>query len=62
MREFDEVLDQFPSGIPNPDGVQRIKNASNKLSMARKEMASAHSRLNDYLSRGIVPSDLKRSE
>jgi hypothetical protein len=61
VREFDEVMGQFPSGLPHPDGVQRIKNASNKLSVTRKEMATAHNRLNDYLSRGIVPEDLKRS-
>jgi hypothetical protein len=61
MREFDEVMGQFPSGLPYPDGVQRIKNASNNLSVARKEMATAHNRLNDYLNRGIAPEDLKRS-
>ena len=60
LREFDEVMGQFPSGIPHPDGVQRIKIVSNALSIARKEMATAHDRLNDYLNRGIVPEDLKR--
>jgi hypothetical protein len=60
-REFNDVVGQFPSGLPHPDGVQRIKNASNKLTVARKEMATAHDRLNDYLSRGIVPDDLKKS-
>ena len=60
-REFNEATGQMPSGLQHPDGVQRIKNASNKLSVARKEMATAHNRLNDYLSRGIVPEDLKRS-
>src|SRR6266404_997113 len=52
---------KVPSGLQHPDGAQRIKNASNKLSLARKEMATAHNRLNDYLSRGIVPEDLKLS-
>jgi hypothetical protein len=61
LREFDEVSGQFPSGLPHPDGVQRIKNASNALSVARKEMATAHNRLSDYLDRGIIPDDLKRS-
>src|ERR1700758_1855560 len=61
MRHFDEVTGQFPSGLPHPDGVQRIKNASNAISAARKEMASAHNRLNDYLTRRIVPEDLKPS-
>src|ERR1700741_540617 len=60
-REFNEVMGQFPSGLPHPDGVQRIKNASNKLTVARQEMATARNRLNDYLSRGIVPDDLKKS-
>jgi len=62
LREFDEVSGQFPSGLPHPDGVQRIKNASNALNIARKQMATAHKRLSDYLDRGIVPDDLKRSK
>ena len=60
-REFNEVVGQFPSGLPHLDGAQRVKNASNKLAVARKEMATAHNRLNDYLGRGIVPDDLKTS-
>jgi len=59
-QEFSEILDKFPSGLPHPDGVQRIKTASNKLSLARKEMMTAHKRLNDFIERGIVPEDLKR--
>ncbi len=58
-REFYEVMGQFPSGLPHSDCIQRIKNASNKLTVARKEMATAHNLLKDYLSRGIVPDDLK---
>jgi hypothetical protein len=61
LREFDEVMDQFPSGLPHPDGAQRVNNASNKLSSARKKMGTAHNRLNDFLGRGIVPEDLKCS-
>jgi hypothetical protein len=60
-RQFDDVMGRLPSGIPYPDGSQRIKNASNALTIARKEMSTAHNRLNDFLSRGIVPDDLKRS-
>jgi hypothetical protein len=61
IREFEAVIDLFPSGLPQPDGVQRIKIASNALSIARKEMATAHNRLSDFLNRGIVPDELKRS-
>jgi hypothetical protein len=59
-REFESVMKQFPSGLPHPDGAQRIKNASTNLSVTRKEMMKAYNRLSDHLGRGIVPEDLKR--
>ena len=46
-REFEAVMGQFPSGLPHPDGAQRIKNASSILTVARKEKMKAHNRLND---------------
>jgi hypothetical protein len=55
-REFDRVIGQFPAG---PDGAKRIRNASQDLEAARKEYARAHDRLNEFLSRGIIPEDLK---
>ena len=60
LRAFNDVLTLFPSGLPNRGGTQRVQNASRKLIAARKEMGRAHSRLNDFISRGIVPEDLKR--
>src|SRR5438477_12060710 len=54
---FDAVMGNIPSGIPLPDGTQRIHNASRELSAAQKEMMKAHTRLNDYISRGVVPQD-----
>ena len=51
-REFEETA-SFPNP-PRPDRLQRVKNASEGL-------FTAHSRLNDYLERGIVPEDLKRT-
>ena len=59
--EFDAIADDIPSSLPHPDGTQRLRNASLDLTLARHEMMKAHNRLNDYLSRGIVPEDLKRS-
>lgn len=47
-KEFDYIVSQF-SGLPHPDGSQRIKNASNRLNIARKEMMKAHIRLNEYI-------------
>ncbi len=60
-REFEAVLGQFPSGLPHPDGAQRIENASQNLTVARKKLMNAHTRLSDYHDHGIVPEDLKRS-
>ena len=61
FKRFEEITLRIPSGLPFPDGVQRITNASNDLRVARKEMARAYARLADYLDRGIVPKDLKRT-
>jgi hypothetical protein len=58
---FQGVMGEIPSGVPHSDGVHRIHNASRELSAAQKELMTAHSRLNDFLSRGIVPEDLKRN-
>ena len=58
---FEIVMGQFPSGLPSPNGSQRIKDASEQLSFARRGMMAAHNRLNDFLAQGIVPEDLKRS-
>ena len=48
-------------GLPHPDGIQRIKNTSNNLSIARKNMMVAHNQLDRFLQTGIVPEDLKRT-
>jgi hypothetical protein len=58
---FAAIASNIPSGMPHPDGVQRIRNASHELTAARNEMMKAHDRLNDFLTAGIVPEDLKRS-
>ena len=55
----------FSSAMKVPRGltrgaVQPIRNASNEFSAARKEMMRAYNRLNDFLSHGVVPEDLKR--
>src|SRR5258706_9770079 len=44
-RAFDLVMSQTPSGLPHPDGSQRIHNASQELQAARNEVNRAHNRL-----------------
>jgi hypothetical protein len=46
---FNEAIDHFPSGLPYPDGAQRIKNTSAQLATARKQLMTAHERLDDFL-------------
>ena|SRR5579872_1603751 len=56
---FRSIIKDIPGDVPHPDGALRITHASRELSTAREEMMRAHRRLNDFLSRGVVPEDLK---
>jgi hypothetical protein len=49
---FEKVMADIPSRIPHPDGVQRIKNASQELAKSRDEMMEAHRLLDDHIKRG----------
>jgi len=60
--ELNAIIGDIPSGLPTPDGTQRIHNAGRALSAARNKVVIAHNRLNDYLSTGIVPEDLGRRD
>jgi hypothetical protein len=53
------IMSDIPSGLPHPDGSQRIQNAAHALAAARNEVMQAHSRLNEFLARGVVPGDLE---
>jgi hypothetical protein len=55
---FLEVTTQVPSGLPHPDGTQRIRNISHELAFARTALMRAHSRLDEFLVSGIAPEDL----
>lgn len=55
---FAAISGDIPSGIPHPDGIQRIHNATREMDAARKEMMTAHTRLNDFIER--VPEDFKQ--
>jgi hypothetical protein len=57
---FDEVLRDIPSRIPHPDGVQRIKNTSSALSVAREKTLMAITQLRHFELHGIIPRDLKK--
>ena len=60
-QKFLDLMCQVPNGLPHPDGAQLIRNVCHELFIARKEMMTAHRRLDDFIKRGIVPEDLRRS-
>lgn len=51
------IMGDIPSGLPFPDGSQRIQNAARALAAARNEVMNAHARLSEFLARGSVPGD-----
>ena len=57
--EFKAIMSSVPTGIPHPDGTQRIHQAAHNLSNARKDMMRAHSRLDNFLRSGMIPEDLQ---
>src|ERR1700681_2423313 len=59
---FHAIVDDIPSALPHPDGTQRIHNVYRELSIARRRMMEAHSRLGDYLVSGTIPEDLASSD
>jgi len=54
-------MSDIPSGLPQPDGSQRIQNAAHALAAARNEVMRAHSRLDEFLARGGVSVDFDPS-
>ena len=57
--EFLAITREVPSGLPHPDGVQRIRNVSHELAFARAQLTKAHGRLEAFLIGGTTPDDLK---
>jgi hypothetical protein len=57
--EFLAITREVPSGLPQPDGVQRIRIVSHEMAFARAQLTKAHGRLEAFLMSGITPDDLK---
>ena len=60
LGDFNSVIEYTPSGLPHPDGVQRIKDCSRRYSAARHHMIIALERLNNFRNSGIIPDDLSK--
>jgi len=59
-KRFTEVMDDIPSGIPHPDGTDRIHQASREYKDSREAASAAMKRLSDFMIRGVIPDDLDR--
>jgi hypothetical protein len=56
---FLAVMKDIPSGIPHPDGVQRIHSVSAENAQARKNLENARVRLQQFQAYGYIPDDLR---
>ena len=59
-KRFTEIMDDIPSGIPQPDGTDRIKMASREYKESREAATAAMKRLSDFMIRGMIPADLEQ--
>jgi hypothetical protein len=57
---FNAIVTETPGTLPPSEGAKRIQEAARELSVARKEMMTAHTRLHEFVGHGIEPPDLKR--
>jgi hypothetical protein len=54
-----EVTSEVPSGLPHPDGTQRIENAGISYRKAIARYSSALDQFSTFIIDGTVPEDLK---
>lgn len=59
---FNEIMRQIPSGDPHPDASLRVQKAGEESRAALRHYMRALDRSTDFLVRGIVPDDLKRTD
>jgi hypothetical protein len=50
------IIEDVPSGLPHPDGAQRIANAANAERRALEEYVKALRAFNDYANQKATPS------
>jgi len=55
----ERLMWEIQSATPHPDRAQRIHSIAEQVSIAKKNLNRAHSRLSDFLDRGTIPEDLK---
>jgi hypothetical protein len=49
MQQFNEIVSDIPSGIPHPDGTERIERARRELQIARERYREARERTKRFM-------------
>src|SRR6266567_4266872 len=57
--EFDAMIADFPSGIPESDGALRIRKAGEAVRSALHAVNEARISYNSFTNRGFLPYDIK---
>ncbi len=55
QENFNRTVNEIPSGLPNPDGVQNIHNAAAADNFALRSYREALSEFTEFAVNGIVP-------
>jgi hypothetical protein len=56
---FTEIMCDVPTGIPSPDGPERIRQVSREYGETQAAATAALVRLNDFLVHGAIPPHLE---
>jgi len=59
---FTEIMCEVPSGIPSPDGPERIRQVSREYGETQAKATAALLRLNDFMVHGKIPPHLEKPE
>ncbi len=59
--EWKAIESDIPSGIPGPDGTQRIRNAANNYQAAMEDYHRAVGEFNAFIKGGTIPERLKKA-
>ena len=55
--EFNSIMKDIPSGIPQPDGSLRIRQVAAKMNGAVRKHVLAVNRFSDFMVHGVPPED-----
>ncbi|HWE49467.1 MAG TPA: hypothetical protein VG273_06745 [Bryobacteraceae bacterium] len=59
---FDSISHNIPSGLPSPDGTERIRNAGKDYRFSMREYDVALHDFNSFLCWGIIPEHLRQAD